>query len=111
MIVDVEETVRREARLSNLQPSATPAGMQIKAVLANEGNVHLKCEGSFHVLGPKELVVGRGELPARYAWPDVAVPVEAQWSGTVSPGTYTVVATYDCGEGLIVVEEAPLSIR
>jgi len=112
MIVDIEGTVRREARLSNLRLAPTPSKtVSLTASLVNEGNVHLRCEGSFHVLGEHEVVMGRGELPARYVWLGTAVPVEAEWSGTLSPGMYTFVATYDCGEEIIVVEEAPLSIR
>jgi hypothetical protein len=62
------------------------------------------------VLGDRELVVARSELPPRYVWPSTAVAVEAEWKGTLPPGTYAAVATYDCGDELIVVEEAPLSI-
>jgi hypothetical protein len=104
ILVDIKGTVRREGRLSALSVSSpTESGIsKIHALLSNEGNTTLACEGSFSVMGSGNLVIGRGELPTRYVWPGDHVPVEASWRGA-SNGT--LILTYDCGQELILVEE------
>ena len=112
--VETQGTVRREARLHSVAvvgPGASSGSVMLEASLANEGNVTLKCRGSFHLMGPANVVVGRGELPERYIWPGDEAPLAAEWAGTLEPGDYTVVLTYTCGEELIIVEEARLPVR
>jgi hypothetical protein len=109
IFVDVKGTVRREGRLSSVSVSPPREGgaPRLRALLGNEGNTPLTCEGSFNVMGPGNLVIGRGELPARYVWPGDQVAVETAWQGSSAPGT--LVMTYDCGEELILVEEAQVA--
>lgn len=109
---NVSETVVKVATLST--PSIHRLGgarqkMYIKSQLSNEGNVLIKCKGSFHVMTQENLVAGRGELPARYVWSGDTVPVEAEWAGSLSSGSYSVILTYDCGEDLILVGETTLT--
>ena len=108
VFIDVKDTVRREAHVSTLvvtQPSGEGPG-KISAKLFNDSNVFLKCQGSYSVMGEGNLVLGRGAFPDRYIWPGDEVPVEVPWQGS-KPGT--LVLTYDCGEGVVVVEEAPVT--
>ena len=106
-LVEVKGTVRREARLAALS-IAPPGGstpLKLEGQLANEGNVSLSCSGSFHVLSQDNRIAARGELPHRYVWPGHQVPVSGEWAGLLPRGTYTAVATYDCGEELVILEE------
>ncbi|MDP3722055.1 MAG: hypothetical protein Q8R91_00960 [Candidatus Omnitrophota bacterium] len=112
VLVEVNGTGRHEGRLSSLsvkEPTAS-SPLTIHATLANEGNLSLACDGSFHIVAPGDLIMGRGDLPHRYVWPGVSAPITTEWRGSVEPGAYTVVITYDCGEGLILVEEAPWAV-
>ncbi len=111
-MVEVKGAVRREARLAALSalPSRGSHPLTIEAQLANEGNVSLSCGGSFHLLTQDNRIAARGELPHRYVWPGRQAPVSGEWAGSLSAGTYTVVATYDCGEELVILEERQLSV-
>lgn len=110
--VEVEGTVVRQASLENLM--VTPPGssgiLTIAGSLANQGNVPLKCTGTFHLMDSTGLIAGRGELPLQYLSSESEVPVQTQWAGSLAPGSYTAILTYDCEEGLIVVEEVPLTV-
>ena len=108
--VNVKGTVNREGHIALQAPGRPAPGrpLALQGALANDGNAFLKCAGSFHIMGSADLVVARGELPTRYVWPGEQVPVSGEWSGTLPPGPHTVVLTYDCGEDLVLVEEAPL---
>ena len=111
-LVEAKATVRREARLAALSvsPPAGAAPLKIEAQLANEGNVSLSCGGSFHLLTGDHRIAARGELPHRYVWPGHRVGVSGEWAGVLAAGTHTLVATYDCGEELVVLEERQLAI-
>ena len=111
-MVEVKGTVRREARLAALTvlPPQGPNPLKIETQLANEGNVSLSCDGSFHLLTTDNRIAARGEVPHRYVWPGHQVPVYGEWVGSLSAGAYTAVMTYDCGEELVVVEERQLSV-
>ena len=110
-LVEIDKTVRREATLKDVQvtfDAATP--LRIQGTLSNEGNVSLKCSGTFHVMSSQGMVTARGELPLRYVWPGNQVPFQAEWPGKLASGTYSTVATYDCGDDLVLVEEVAASV-
>lgn len=112
IMTDVESTVRQAATLSSSSVSSPPYSQktQITTQLGNSGNVFIKCKGLFHIMTPDNLVAGRGELPLRYIWPGDEVSVDVEWSGSLGTGSYNVVLTYDCGEDLVLVEEASLVV-
>ncbi|MBI4598330.1 MAG: hypothetical protein HY737_08035 [Candidatus Omnitrophica bacterium] len=111
-LVDVKGTVRREARLSSAKvtPPSVAHPIKLEAVLANEGNVSLSCTNSYHIMGPDNVVVDRGELSALYLWPGDKAGLAAEASALLGTGTYQVVITSDCGEELIIAEETQLSV-
>ena len=110
--VEIGGTVRREARFAEVTviPPQAAVPLQLQAKLANEGNVALKCDNSFHIWGAQDLVVGRGALTKSYTSPGQTVTMTGEWDGALSPGAYTVVTTADCGDELVLVEESGLTI-
>ncbi|HEX9779768.1 MAG TPA: hypothetical protein VGB20_00980 [bacterium] len=111
-MIDVTGTVRRDASLAGARLSSAGGGAtRIEGTIVNEGNVALRCDGTYHLLGAGELVAARGELPRRYLWVGQSAPFEAEWVGSLAPGAYSAVLTYDCGADLILVEEAQVSVR
>jgi hypothetical protein len=110
-LIEIDQTVRREATMQGVQIAVDAAlPLRLKGSLSNEGNVSLKCAGTFHVMSAQGMVAARGELPMRYAWPGNKVPFEAEWPGKLASGSYSVVATYDCGDDLVLVEEVAASV-
>ncbi|MBI3323758.1 MAG: hypothetical protein HYZ92_00570 [Candidatus Omnitrophica bacterium] len=112
-LVEVNGSVRRQATLASLavSPPSASTPLKLQSQLSNDGNTVLKCEGFFHLLGPSDLVAARGELPSRYLWPGSGAPIAAEWAGSLNPGSYTTVVTYDCGGELVVTSEADLVVR
>ncbi len=111
--ITIKGTAQRQAQLTveSVSPPSRSLPLRVHGAISNGGNVRLTCDGSFHVLSSANLVAARGELPRRYLWPGVKAPVDLEWPGSLDPGAYTVVLTYDCGENLILVEEASATVR
>jgi hypothetical protein len=108
-LINVKGTVRKEAALSNLSVAVGPE-VTLSARLANMGNVTLKCEGSFHLMDQASVVVARGALPVRYLWPQQSAPVTATAADRPGPGRYSAIVTYGCGDNLVVVDEASITV-
>jgi len=110
--IQVKGTVRQEGRLAiaSIAPPTASSPLRLQGTLANEGNTSLQCENSFYLVGPHELVVARGVLPKAYLSAGQSVALTGDWNGALSPGAYAVVVTADCGEELVLVEEAPLTV-
>ena len=110
--VKIKGTVRREAHLSSLSvtPPTPSDSLKVSGQFTNDGNVALKCAGSMNIMAPDNMVAGRGDLGTICTWPGLDVPIAAEWNGNLAKGSYSVVLTYDCGEELVIVEEAKTAV-
>ncbi len=112
-LLEVNGTTKPQARLASLVATPPSAGrpLTVEGTFVNEGNVVARCEaGSFHIQDASGILAARGGLPDRYVWPGDQVPFLAQWEGSLAPGSYNMVLSYDCGDELVVGEEVPLSV-
>jgi hypothetical protein len=112
-MVEIQNTLTPRASLRNL--TVVPPGvgpMVVRGTLANEGNVVAKCErASFHAQTADGLIAARGSLPGAFVDAGQQVPIQAEWTGSLSPGAYSLILTYDCGDELLVSEEVPLQVQ
>ncbi|HIE43728.1 MAG TPA: hypothetical protein EYP78_02895 [Candidatus Omnitrophica bacterium] len=84
---------------------------KLKGTFANYGNTFIRAQGTFYMIDSKGIAKDRGELLDLYTLPgnkaDVSIPI----SKKLSYGErYTLVLTYDLGEGDVLVKEIDFSL-
>ncbi len=76
----------------------------------NTGNVAIRPKAYFNIVDVSGQYFGRGEFPQRYTFPGRSGSATAEWTGSLSPGDYTVLLTVDVGGTEPLVAERPLHV-
>lgn len=97
---------KKAARIENLRP-AGPASVQ--GEYANEGDVISIPDGIYYILDSGGLVADRGTVKKFYLPPAKKVSFDVPFSSELKPGQYTMVLTFDLGDGDSVVKEMDFS--
>ena len=84
---------------------ATVDGRILKADFVNSGDVIMIPQGTFDVLGADGLVADRGELTKFFLPPGERTKFDVGLSSALPAGKYTLVVTFDLGEGDTLVKE------
>lgn len=80
-------------------------GNRIEGDIQNNSQIILIPKGIFYIMNKEGLIADRGELGAFYLPPGQDVPFFINVSDKVSLGTYTMVLTFDLGDGDSLVQE------
>lgn len=111
--VEPQGTIKREAKLNNLQIIQNGQDTDIKLDFFNSGNVDVYPEGTFYVMNSKGVVAARGRFEKAYTLPGdkitICSTISAQNIAGLLPGEYNLVITIDIGD-LPEVVEAKLNI-
>lgn len=114
VVYEVEGTIQREGNLLALEvtPPSGARPMKIRHQFKNTGNAEVILTGSFHVLDPQGLLVGKGSLKALKTFPGETAVTETEWQEPLSPGRYKVMVTLELGPDAsqVIVREFPLDV-
>ena len=102
--VDVEGTINKQARLTNIAVKEEEEGFKVTALFKNTGNVYIACSGNFNLIDRNGVVFARGQFNNTYTFPQGEVFLQATWERDVEPGTYDLIITLDLGEQTLVEE-------
>lgn len=98
--LETEDSVK-EAEIENVRVSDTT----IKGDFLNKGNVVITSKGSFYIMDSKGMVLDRGKLADFYLFPEDKGEFRLKIRKDIPPGRYTIVCSFDLGEGDILVRE------
>lgn len=92
-------TVRREGKLTEvtLEPPREDAPLVLRYQFSNTGNADILLSGTFHILDEGKLMAGKGDLQPLRTFPGDQGAAETSWSGSLAPGKYQLVATFELG--------------
>ncbi|MFH1246001.1 MAG: hypothetical protein V1662_05895 [Candidatus Omnitrophota bacterium] len=111
--VEPRGTIKKEAKLDNLQITENGQAVDIQLDFVNNGNTDIYPEGTFYIMDNKGVIVARGKFEKAYTLPGDEITLSSSISpGNVSkllPGEYDLVITIDLGD-LPKVVEAELKI-
>ncbi|MCG3176533.1 MAG: hypothetical protein MOGMAGMI_01491 [Candidatus Omnitrophica bacterium] len=110
--VRVKGTLRKEGQVKAVDVIA-PAGnkpLEIHTTFQNSGNTDIELGGNFLVMDPEGSVTARGQLQTLYTFPGTLERGVTRWAGSIAPGTYDILLTYDLGQGQTLVEEKTLTV-
>ncbi len=115
VIYEVEGTLRRSGDLVSLDltpPTATQP-LKIRHGFKNTGNAEVVLAGSFHVLDPVGLLVGKGALRTVKTFPGETGLTESTWNATLPKGHYTALITFELGPDAetAVVKDLEFDVR
>lgn len=110
--VQVAGTVERVGEISRFSvgPLAEDRPLTLSYTFVNKGNIAIRPKAFFNVVDQTGRYFGRGEFPQIYTFPGRSGTATIEWTGTLPPGSYTVLVTADLGEHQVVVAEQPLSV-
>lgn len=99
VVYEVEGTLQRKGDLLDLKltPPGATEPMRIRHEFRNTGNAEVVLTGSFHVLDPEGLLVGKGTLKTLKTFPGEAGAIESTWNTTLPKGRYTALITFELG--------------
>lgn len=78
---------------------------RIEGEIQNKSQIILIPKGIFYIMNGEGMIVDRGEVDTFYLPPGQDVPFFINISDKVSSGTYTMVLTFDLGDGASLVQE------
>lgn len=110
--VRIKGTTQKEGRLKSVDIIAPDGNkpLEIHTTFENTGNVDIELGGNFLVMDAEGAVAARGQLQTIYTFPKTLERGVTRWAGTIAPGTYDLLLTYDLGQGQTLVEEKSLTI-
>lgn len=91
----------RKAHLSKISTDQS----NLKGSITNDGDIIVIPHGVFYTMGSDGLVVDRGEIANYYLPPTKDAAFELTTAQDLAPGKYTMVLTFDLGEGQPLVKE------
>lgn len=104
--IEIEGTLRHQGLVKSIEvkppQGSKPAVFDI--TFQNTGNVDIELKGNFMILDEAGVAKGRGELESIFTYKGMAASRATEWAGSLAPGQYTVVFTFDLGEGEISSE-------
>jgi hypothetical protein len=81
---------------------------KIQGTIKNKSQIILIPNGIFYIMNSEGMVVDRGEVEALYLPPDEEAPFLMNIDEDLIVGTYTLILTFDLGEGNVFVNEIDL---
>ncbi|MFH1281208.1 MAG: hypothetical protein ABIH91_00620 [Candidatus Omnitrophota bacterium] len=98
--VEVKDTIKKEAEVSNLAVSGNTGGnpLLISLDLKNIGNVDITTTPYFHIMDQQGMVYARAEFNEVYTMPGDAAKVTASWTKPISQGVYDLVMTFNLNQ-------------
>ena len=99
VVYEVKGTIQRKGDLLNLKltpPTATEP-MRIRHEFRNTGNAEVVLTGSFHIMDPQGLLVGKGLLRLLKTFPGETGAMESTWNSSLPKGHYTALITFELG--------------
>lgn len=92
---------RKEAEIEDIKVEKDT----IKGKFSNKGNVAIIAKGNFYIMDTRGMVVDRGRLREFYLFPEDKGEFCLKIGENIPPGRYTIVCSFDLGEGDILVRE------
>lgn len=115
VVYEVEGTIQRRGDLVSLKlvPPTAAEPLRIRHEFKNTGNAEVVLAGSFHVLDPQGLLVGKGSLKTLKTFPGESGAMESTWEATLPKGHYTALITFELGPDAetAVVRELEFDVR
>lgn len=111
-MVHVKGTVKRQGDVTEVKISP-PSGnkpLEILTTFKNTGNVDIPLGGTFLLMDADGKVSARGDLQKIYTLPGVQETGTTQWVGRLPAGAYTLLLTYDLGQGQSIVKEETVTV-
>ncbi|MCM8800198.1 MAG: hypothetical protein NC900_05705 [Candidatus Omnitrophica bacterium] len=97
--IEAKGTTQRKAELDNFHLTQdTKKNLIIETDLLNIGNVDLVCEGTYHIIDKKGMVIARGEFNKAYTFPQDKVNLKATCKQIFNEGLYDIILTLDLGK-------------
>ena len=93
--------IQRKLTASNISFSQN----QIQGEIENKSQIILIPEGIFYIMNTEGMVVDRGQTEKYYLPPGEGVPFFIDLPKDVPPGDYTLILTFNLGEGSVSVQE------
>ena len=111
---EIEGTIKRTGNLLSLayEPPTAQAPLRILYLFKNTGNADILITGTFYILDENKVLAAKGDLKSVRTFPGDEGSAETEWSGTLSPGKYKLVVTFELGPGAqeVIVKELELTI-
>jgi len=111
---EIEGTVKRTGSLLSLahQPPNAKEPLRILYVFKNTGNADILITGTFYILDPNKALAAKGELKPVRTFPGDEGAGETEWAGTLAPGHYKMVITFELGPGSqeVIVKELEFDV-
>jgi hypothetical protein len=103
--------VRRTGEITGIEVSPVdPARpLVLRYTFRNTGNVVIRPKAYYNILDINGRYLGRGEFEPLYTSPGRSGAVSTEWTGSLPPGTHTLLLTVDLGGGEPLVVEHPFS--
>ena len=105
-------TIDRRGEIVSVHVEA-PSGskpMTIETVFKNSGNTDITLGGNFLIMNEGGNILGRGDIAKIYTFPGDTESRSTQWVGRLPKGAYSLLLTYDLGEGKSLVKEETLNV-
>lgn len=111
--IEPQGTIKKEAKLDNLQITENGQSVDIKLDFVNSGNTDIYPQGTFYLMDSRGVVAARGKFERAYTLPGdemtISSSISPQNISKLLPGEYDLVITIDLGD-LPKVVEAKLKI-
>lgn len=111
---EIEGTIKRTGQLINFTYEAPTANapLRILYVFKNAGNADILIMGTFYILDSNKTLAAKGDLKPVRTFPGDEGYGETEWVGSLPPGKYQLVATFELGPGAreVIVKEVEFSI-
>lgn len=111
---EIEGTVTRTGVLVHLthEPPTAQKPLKISYVFRNTGNADILISGTFYILDQNKALMTKENLKPIRTFPGDEGIGETEWVGSLAPGRYQLVVTFELGPGTqeVVVKELELSI-
>ncbi|MCQ9208196.1 MAG: DUF916 domain-containing protein [Omnitrophica bacterium] len=84
-------------------------GNTVKGDFLNRGNLIIISKGSFYVMDDQGMIFDRGKINDIYISPGDKAPFSLTLADDISPGSYTLITSFDLEEGDLLVREIDFS--
>lgn len=101
------ETAGSQKRTRLVEPMVT--GNRLDMGFLNEGEIIVIAKVTYYVMDSQGMAIDRGEVNTFYLPPKEKFPVSIEMNKNLAPGKYTIVLTFDLGEGEVIVREVDLT--
>lgn len=101
------ETAGSQKRTRLVEPEVT--GNRLDMGFLNEGEVIVIAKATYYIMDSRGMAIDRGEIETFYLPPKERFPLSIEMNKTLAPGKYTIILTFDLGEGEVIVREVDLT--